>query len=115
MAAPKNAELARHVLEALNHGDVLSFESFVHPDIEIHTARRVHRGVDEATEWARKRYEHLERRFAIDRLEERGDEVIARVRTQYVWLESGLVGDEEPLTIDLRFADGKLVCWEFRP
>ena len=39
---------------------------------------------------------------------------LARVRTQYVWRDSGLVGDEEPAVIDLGFRDGKLVSWELR-
>jgi ketosteroid isomerase-like protein len=113
VAAPGNADLARRVLEALSRGDVPGFAAHVHPDIEIRTARGVYRGSDAATEWARKRYEHLERQFAIDALEERRGEVAARVRTQYVWRESGLVGDEEPMTIHLGFADGKLIRWEY--
>jgi ketosteroid isomerase-like protein len=114
VATPGTAELARQVLAALSRGDVPGFAALVHPDIEIHTARRVYRGQEEATEWAQKRYEHLERQFAIDRLEQRGSEVSATVRTQYVWRESGLVGDEEPTTIHLEFADGKLIRWEYR-
>ena len=114
MATPSNADLARQVIAALSRGDVPGFAAIVHPEIEIHTARGVHHGTDEATEWAQKRYEHLERHYAIDRLDARGDEVVARVRTQYVWRESGLVGDEEPTVIDLVFKDGRLVRWEFR-
>ena len=114
MATPSSAELARQVLAALSGGDLSAFAALVHPEIEIHTVRRVHRGLDEATEWAQKRYEHLERHYAVDALDVRGDEVVARVRTQYVWRDSGLVGDEEPAEIDLAFKDGKLVRWEFR-
>ena len=114
MATPSSAELARQVLEALSHGDVPGFSELVHPNAEIHTARGVYTGSDEATEWARKKYEHLERHFAIDRLDAKGDKVEAQVRTQYVWRESGLVGDEEPCIIDLAFADGKLIRWELR-
>jgi ketosteroid isomerase-like protein len=114
VATPSSTELARQVLAALSRGDVQAFAALVHPEIEIRTARCVHRGRDEAEEWARKRYEHLERHYAIDGLDARGDEVVARVRTQYVWRGSGLVGDEEPTVIDLSFADGKLVRWTFR-
>jgi ketosteroid isomerase-like protein len=114
VATPSSAELAQQVLAALSCGDLSGFAVLVHPEIEIHTVRGVYRGPDEATEWAQKRYEHLERHFAIDGLDVRGDEVLARVRTQYVWRESGLVGDEEPAVIDLAFRDGKLVRWEFR-
>ena len=114
MAAPSSTELARQVLTALSQGDVPAFAALLHPEVEIHTARGVHQGADAAEEWAQKRYEHLERHFAIDRLEAQGGAVLARVRTQYVWRESGLVGDEEPTDIELAFADGKLIRWAFR-
>jgi ketosteroid isomerase-like protein len=109
-----SVELARAVLEALSEGDVSLFSALAHPDIEIVTSRGVRRGRDQAEEWARKRYEHLERRFAIDELRADGDSVLALVRTQYVWRESGLVGNEAPAVIELGFRDGKLVRWEFR-
>jgi ketosteroid isomerase-like protein len=114
VSGPSNAELARRALEALSIGDVPDFAAILHPEIEIRTAQATYLGPEAATEWAQKRYEHLERHFAIDRLEEKGDHVVARVRTQYVWRDSGLVGDEEPAVIDLGFRDGKLVSWEFR-
>jgi ketosteroid isomerase-like protein len=109
-----SAELARQVLGALSNGDVPAFAALVHPELEIRTARGVRRGKDEAEEWAQKRYEHLERHYAIDELRVDGDNVLALVRTQYVWRESGLVGDEQPTVIELRFKDGKLVRWAFR-
>ncbi len=106
--------LAREVLGALSEGDVPLFASLVHPEVEIVTSRGIRRGKDQAEEWAQKRYQHLERRFAIDELREEGDAILALVRTQYVWRESGLVGDEEPTVIELGFRDGKLVRWAFR-
>ena len=109
-----SSELARRVLGALSRGDVSGFGALVHPEIEICTARGVRRGREQAEEWALKRYEHLERRYAIDELREHGDEVLALVRTQYVWRESGLVGDEETSAIELTFREGKLVRWRFR-
>jgi hypothetical protein len=109
-----SADLAREVLGALSDGDISLFATLVHPDIEIRTARGVRRGADQAEEWALKRYEHLERRFAIDELRVDGEQVLALVRTQYVWRDSGLVGNEEPTAIELAFKDGKLIRWEFR-
>ena len=109
-----SADLAREVLGALSRGEVQAFAALVHPEIEIRTSRGARRGIDQAEEWAQKRYEHLERRYAIDQLKVDGDEVLAVVRTQYVWRESGLVGNEEPTVIELSFRDGKLARWAFR-
>ncbi len=114
MVGKSGAELARQVLGALSNGDMQAFTAMINPELEIHTARGVRRGKDEAEEWAQKRYEHLERRYAIDELRVDGDEVLAIVRTQYVWRESGLVGDEEPTVIELEFKDGKLIRWAVR-
>jgi ketosteroid isomerase-like protein len=107
-------ELARRVLDALSHGDLSEFSTLLDPEIEIHTARGVRRGIDDAEEWAQKRYEHLERRYAIDELRDVGrDRVIVVARTQYVWRDSGLVGDESPIAIELEFRDGRLLRWRF--
>jgi ketosteroid isomerase-like protein len=106
--------LARRVLDALSRGDLMAFSALLHPEVEIITVRGIRRGVDEAEDWAQKRYEHLERRYAIDELCESGDAVLAVVRTQYVWSDSGLVGDESPAVIELEFDDGKLRRWRFR-
>jgi len=112
--AKSSAELAREVLGALSRGDVPAFAALLHPEIEIHTSRGVRRGIDQAEEWAQKRYEHLERHYLVDELRTEGGDVLAVVRTQYVWRDSGLVGDEEPTVIDLSFRDGWLVRWQFR-
>jgi ketosteroid isomerase-like protein len=107
-------DLARRVLDALSKGDLDAFSALLHPEIEIVTARGVRRGTDEAEEWAQKRYEHLERRYAVDELCESEGAILALVRTQYVWRDSGLVGDEAPLAIELAFREGKLIRWRFR-
>jgi ketosteroid isomerase-like protein len=112
--AKSSAELAREVLGALSGGDVQAFAALVHPEIEIRTARGVRRGGEQAEEWAQKRYEHLERRYAIDRMRVDGDHVLVLVRAQDVWRDSGLVGDEEPTVIELGFKQGKLIRWAFR-
>ncbi len=112
--AESSAELARRVFAALSDGDVEAFAALVDPDAEIHTSRGIRRGRDKLEEWAEKRYEHLERRYAIDDLRVDGDDVLALVRTQYVWRDGGELGDEEPTVIELSFRDGRLVRWRFR-
>ena len=99
------------MLAALSDTDTETFAELVHPDVEIVTERGVRRGADSALRWAGRRYEHLERRYAIDELRERGDTVLALARVQYVWRETQLLGDELLHGIALGFRDGKLVRW----
>ncbi|HEX6115832.1 MAG TPA: nuclear transport factor 2 family protein [Solirubrobacterales bacterium] len=106
--------LAREVLAALSDGDTNRFGELAADEIEIHTARGVREGHAEAVAWAANKYDHLQRRYAIDELHaEAGGGVIVRGRTEYVWKDGGGVADSSPVGIGLRFAGGKLVLWRF--
>jgi hypothetical protein len=95
----------------LSEGDVEAFSALLDPEVEIHTQRGVRRGHEEAARWARHRFEHLERRYAIDEFQEAGDVVVALARVQYVWREDDKVGDEWLLGIVLNLRDGRLLRW----
>ncbi len=58
--------------------------------------------------WARHRYEHLDRRYAIEEIHEHGEMVLVLARVEYVWRDSGDVGDSSPVSILLAFREGKL-------
>jgi ketosteroid isomerase-like protein len=102
---------ARGVLEALSRGDSEGFARLVHPEVEIHTARGVRRGVGEAREWASSTYDHLERRYEIEEMHVAGEDVLVLVHVQYVWRESGEVGDSTPVAVAMRFVGGRLRRW----
>jgi ketosteroid isomerase-like protein len=106
-----NAEAARRILAALSAGEIDAFSELLDPEVEIHTQRGVRHGREEATRWARSKFEHLERRYEIEEMHEAADTVVALARVQYVWRESGQVGDEWLLGIALHFKDGRLLRW----
>jgi hypothetical protein len=109
-----DAELARRVLDAVGSDDCDTFGELVADDIEIETARGVRRGHAEAVAWARNKYDHLQRRFAIDEMKPLdGGSLLAIGRTEYVWKDSGEVGDSTPVAIEMSFRAGKLVRWRF--
>ena len=112
--SPEEESLARQVLAALSDGDTKRFGELAADDIEIHTARGAREGHAEAVAWAANKYDHLQRRYAIDSLRpgER-DAVIVDGRTEYVWKEGGAVADASPVRIELRFAGGRLALWRF--
>lgn len=83
----------------------------VHPQVEIRTERTVHRGRLEAMEWAGKVFDHLIRRYVPVSIEHRDDGVLAHVELQYVWRESGEVGDSSPAAIELGIRDGLISSW----
>lgn len=99
------------MLAALGEGDVDAFSELIDPRVEIHTQRGVRHGSGEATRWAGRTFKHLQRRYEVDEVHEAGDTVVALARVQYVWRESGRIGDEWLLGIALDFRDGKLLRW----
>jgi hypothetical protein len=87
------------------------FVELLEPDIEIQTARGIRHGVEDAAVWARQEYDHLVRRYSIDELHERGDLLLVLAHVQYVWRESGEVGDSSPVAILLTVREGKVSRW----
>lgn len=106
-----NAEAARRLLAALSAQDADAFAELVDSQVEIYTQHGVRVGRDEAMRWARRRFAHLERRYELDEVRESGDKAVALVRVQYVWRESGKIGDEWLHGLALEFRDGKLLRW----
>jgi hypothetical protein len=83
----------------------------VHPEIEIKTERTVHRGRDAAVAWAGKRFDHLVRRYVPHEIDEAPDGVVVHAQLQYVWRESGRVGDTSRVRIELGIRDGLISSW----
>ena len=86
----------------------------VHPEVEIRTERTVHRGRTAAMEWSGKVFEHLERRYVPLEIEHRRGEVLVHAELQYVWRDSGVVGDASHVAIELGIRDGLISSWYLR-
>ena len=84
---------------------------FVHPDVEIRTERTVHRGREAAMAWAGKSFDHLVRRYLPISFEETDSGVLVHAALQYVWRESGAVGDTSRVAIELGIRDGLICSW----
>ena len=83
----------------------------VHPEVEIRTERTVHRGRDAAVKWAGKAFDHLVRHYVPVEIETAPDGVLVHAELQYIWRESGEVGDSSPVRIDLGIRDGLISSW----
>jgi hypothetical protein len=83
----------------------------VHPEIEIHTARTVHRGRDAAMDWSQKSFDHIARRYVPVEISPTDEGVRVGAELQYVWKETGDVGDTSAVTIDLGVRDGLIGSW----
>jgi len=83
----------------------------VHREVEIRTERTVHRGRRAAIEWAGKTFDSLERRYVPSSIEHTDAGVLVHAQLQYVWRESGAVGDRTSVAIELGIRDGLISSW----
>jgi hypothetical protein len=83
----------------------------VHPEVEIRTERTVHRGRAEAVEWGGKTFDHLVRRYVPVSIEDREGGVVVHADLQYVWRDSGEVGDSSRVAIELGIRDRLISSW----
>jgi ketosteroid isomerase-like protein len=111
---PDAARLARDFLAALSAGDGEAVGRLVHPEVEITTERAVHVGRDTAVSWAKKTYDHLIRRYVPTTIEERENGLRIQAELQYVWRETGDIGDSSPVVIQLGVRDGLISSWNLR-
>jgi hypothetical protein len=98
-------------LAALSVGDRAAVGELVHPEVEIRTERKVHRGRRAAIEWSGKVFDHLTRRYVPVEIEETPSGVLVHAELQYVWRESGKVGDSSRVAIELGIRDSLISSW----
>lgn len=111
----EETQLAERVIGALRRDDTVAFGELVSEDIEIETARGVRCGHAEALAWAKNKYDYLQRCFSIDEIRPHGPgRLLLLGRTEYIWKDSGEVGDSSPVAIEMSFRGGKLARWRFR-
>jgi hypothetical protein len=83
----------------------------VHPEVEIRTERTVHRGRVAATGWSGKVFDHLVRRYVPLEFERTETGLLVHAELQYVWRESGEVGDTSRVAIELGVREGLISSW----
>jgi hypothetical protein len=101
-------QLITLVLEAIGDRAPERLRPLVTDDVVISTARGEHLGIDAAVAWAGKGYQHLDRRYRVDSLERHGDGLVGTGRVEYVWRDSGQVGDSSPVFLGFRVRGGLL-------
>jgi hypothetical protein len=99
-------EVIALALEAISDRAPGRLRPLLRPGARIVTGRAAHEGVEAALQWASKGYEHLDRRYVVVRTEPFGDGHLVRARVEYVWRESGEVGDSTPTFIAVKLEDG---------
>ena len=103
-------EIVGLAFEAISDRDGERLLPLLAPGVTIRTMRGSHEGHDAALAWIGKGYDHLDKRFRIDELEpaRRAGRMLGRGRVEYVWRESGEVGDSTEIYTVVEIVDGLL-------
>ncbi len=62
-------------------------------------------------EWSGRVFEHLTRRYVPIEIEPRPAGVLVHAELQYVWRQSGKVGDSSRVALELGIRDGLISSW----
>ena len=108
MSGSDRGDLATAVVTAVNSRDPKRLSALLHPDAEVRTGRSIRSGAAEVLSWADKSYDHLDRRYAVAAIKTSGDRILLAGNVEYVWRESGVVGDSAPIALTMAF-DGDLL------
>ncbi len=95
-------------LEAIGDRDLERLRPMLDPGVVISTGRTDYEGVERALEWAQKAYDYLDRRYVVEELMPLGDAWLVGARVEYVWRESGEVGDATPIWLTAEVGPGCL-------
>lgn len=99
-------EMVELALEAIGDRDPERLRPLLDEAVVLRTGRSRYEGIEEVVGWVGKRYEHLERRYPLERLSPEGRGWLGRARVEYVWRESGEVGDSCPIWLSLIVSSG---------
>jgi hypothetical protein len=103
-------ELIELALEAIGEHSPERLRPLIDPEVRVVTERGIHEGADAVLAWAAKGYENLNRRFALDALDPIGTGLLGSGRVEYVWRDTGEVGDASPIFLALRLSGEGLLA-----
>ena len=101
----------REFIRAFNARDLDAFVRVLHPEVEIHAARGLRRGVEAARIWATRAPGGVQQKIVLDELWEEPDRALAHVTRRWHWAEDGSLADEEELVWVFELRDGLISSW----
>jgi ketosteroid isomerase-like protein len=106
-----SADLVREFIRAFNEQDLDAFAATLHPEVEIHAARGLRKGIDAARIWAARKPGGVQQRVLLDALYEDEDQAVALITRQWRWAENGRLAREEPAAWLFGLRDGRILSW----
>ena len=107
------ADVVRAFVDAFNAEDLDALLGSLTEDVEIQSGRGLVEGHDEVRRWVtRNPSGYLHQRLVLDDVVEDGAHVLATIRRQWFWRQSGQVADEQQLFYVATLRDGLICRWQ---
>lgn len=101
-------ELITLALEAISSRSGERLRPLLSDDVRVETGRASYEGIEAVLRWAEKSYQHIDRRYVITGFEQAGDSYLVPGRAEYVWRDSGEVGDASPSYLVFTISEGRI-------
>lgn len=101
----------REFIRAFNEGDLEAFVATLHPQVEVHAAKGLRKGIDAARIWATKKPGGVQQHVVLDTLYEDEDRAVALITRQWRWAEDGRLAREEQAAWLFCLRGGRVVSW----
>jgi ketosteroid isomerase-like protein len=105
-------ETVQRFIDALNAGDIDLQIGLLDPDVQLETNRGPRRGIEAARESLMKHFDHLVRYIGVEDFRAQGRLVVALVRVELLWKESGEQAETYDGAAVATVRDGRIVEWE---
>lgn len=106
------AEAVRRFYDAFNAEDLDAFAAVLHPEVELHGARGLRRGREQARAWATRVPEgELHQRIVLEQVLCEGDRAVALKRRQWLWKGDGKLAADDEMAALFTFRDGLIASW----
>jgi ketosteroid isomerase-like protein len=106
-------EVVERFVAAFNAHDLDGFIALLDDDVEMHSLKRIRRGIEEAREWATRAPGGVQQQIVIEELHDAGpNRVLALILRRWHWDEDGELAREEPMAWLFDLHDGKVRRWQ---
>jgi limonene-1,2-epoxide hydrolase len=106
----------REFIRAFNERDLDAFVAVLDPEVELHAARGVRKGVEAARVWATREPGGVQQTIALEQLYEEGLEsgggtAVALIRRAWHWAEDGAAAGEDEMAWVFELRRHRILSW----
>jgi limonene-1,2-epoxide hydrolase len=101
----------REFIRAFNERDLDAFVEVLDPQVELHSARGLRKGVEAARIWATRAPGGVQQTIELEELHEETDRAVALICRKWHWDEDGSPAREEEMAWFFELQDRRIKSW----